>query len=105
MILATPTFYPVVVKLGFDLIWFAISVGVVLMIGVVIPPVAICVFIVKNITNESILSIYKGVAPFLNFPCHCLGAAVLLSPTGAVAAIRVLRLEHSRSTCRNRKWS
>ena len=65
MILATPIFYPVVVKLGFSLLWFGISLGVVLMIGVVIPPVAVCVFVVKNITNESISLIYKGVTPFL----------------------------------------
>jgi C4-dicarboxylate transporter DctM subunit len=65
MILATPIFYPIVVKLGFSLLWFGISLGVVLMIGVVIPPVAVCVFVVKNITNESISVIYKGVTPFL----------------------------------------
>lgn len=47
MILATPIFYPVVVKLDFSLLWFGISLGVVLMIGVVIPPVAVCVFVVK----------------------------------------------------------
>jgi C4-dicarboxylate transporter DctM subunit len=38
---------------------------VVIMIGVVIPPVAICVFVVKNITKVPIGTIYKGVAPFL----------------------------------------
>jgi C4-dicarboxylate transporter, DctM subunit len=65
MILATPIFYPIVLKLGFDLVWFGISLGVVLMIGVVIPPVAVCVFVVKNITNEPIGLIYKGVVPFL----------------------------------------
>jgi C4-dicarboxylate transporter DctM subunit len=65
MILATPIFYPVVIDLGFDLIWFGISLGIVLMIGVVIPPVAVCVFVVKNITKEPIGRIYVGVAPFL----------------------------------------
>ena len=65
MILATPIFYPVVHKLGFDLVWFGISLGVVLMIGVVIPPVAVCVFVVKNISGEPMGAIYKGVAPFL----------------------------------------
>jgi TRAP-type C4-dicarboxylate transport system permease large subunit len=35
------------------------------MIGVVIPPVAVCVFVVKNITKEPIGRIYQGVAPFL----------------------------------------
>lgn len=65
LILATPIFYPAVVKLGFDPVWFGITIGVVVMIGVVIPPVAICVFVVKNIAKESLGRVYKGVAPFL----------------------------------------
>jgi tripartite ATP-independent transporter DctM subunit len=65
MILATPIFFPAVAKLGFDPIWFGIVIGVVVMIGVVIPPVAVCVFVVKNITKVPFGTIYKGVAPFL----------------------------------------
>ena len=65
MILATPIFYPVAVKLGFPPLWFGIVIAVVEMIGVVIPPVAICVFVVKNITKVPIGTIYKGAAPFL----------------------------------------
>ena len=65
MILATPIFYPAVIKLGFDPIWFGIMIGITLMIGVIIPPVAISVFIVKNITGEPFSVIYAGVYPFL----------------------------------------
>jgi C4-dicarboxylate transporter DctM subunit len=65
MILATPIFYPAILKLGFDPLWFGIIVGVTIMIGSVIPPVAICVFVVKNMTKVPIKTIYKGVAPFL----------------------------------------
>ena len=65
MILATPIFYPTILKLGFNPIWFGILIGVVVMIGVVIPPVAVCVFVVKNITKEPIGRIYRGVTPFL----------------------------------------
>jgi tripartite ATP-independent transporter DctM subunit len=65
MILATPIFYPVALKLGFPPLWFGIVIAVVEMIGVVIPPVAICVFVVKNITKVPIGTIYKGAAPFL----------------------------------------
>jgi tripartite ATP-independent transporter DctM subunit len=65
MILATPIFYPAVMKLGFDPIWFGMVICVVVMIGVVIPPVALCVFVVKNITKVPIGTIYKGVYPFL----------------------------------------
>jgi C4-dicarboxylate transporter DctM subunit len=65
MILATPIFYPAVIKLGYDPIWFGVMVGITIMIGVIIPPVAICVFIVRNITGVPFNTIYKGVLPFL----------------------------------------
>jgi C4-dicarboxylate transporter DctM subunit len=65
MILATPIFYPVVLKLGYDPIWFGMIIGITVMIGVVIPPVAINVFVVKNITKVPFGVIYKGVYPFL----------------------------------------
>jgi C4-dicarboxylate transporter DctM subunit len=75
MILATPIFYPAVIKLGYDPIWFGVMVGITIMIGVIIPPVAICVFIVRNITGVPFNTIYKGVLPFL---LSLFGAALLL---------------------------
>jgi tripartite ATP-independent transporter DctM subunit len=77
MILATPIFYPAVLKLGFNPLWFGIVIGVVVMIGVVIPPVAVCVFVVKNITKEPMGKIYKGVAPFLISLCVMWGLLFL----------------------------
>jgi C4-dicarboxylate transporter DctM subunit len=65
MILATPIFFPAIIKLGFDPIWFTIVVMITLMIGMVVPPVAICVFVVKQITKVPMGIIYKGVYPFL----------------------------------------
>ncbi len=65
MVLATPIFYPVIIKMGFDPIWFGMIIGITVMIGVVIPPVAINVFVVKNITKVPFGVIYAGVFPFL----------------------------------------
>jgi C4-dicarboxylate transporter DctM subunit len=65
MILATPIFYPAIIKLGFDPIWFGMIIAITVMIGVVIPPVAINVFVVKNITKVPFGVIYSGVYPFL----------------------------------------
>lgn len=72
MILATPIFFPVAIKLGYDPIWFSVVIGVTLMIGVITPPVAVAAFIVKNITHEPIGRIYKGVLPFLITLVLCL---------------------------------
>ena len=65
MILATPIFYPAIIKLGFDPIWFGMIICITVMIGVIIPPVAINVFVVKNITKVPFSVIYSGVYPFL----------------------------------------
>jgi C4-dicarboxylate transporter, DctM subunit len=75
MVLATPIFFPAVVKLGYDPIWFGIMITLTVMIGIVIPPVAICVFVVKNITKTPFADIYHGVYPFL---IGMVGCAILL---------------------------
>jgi tripartite ATP-independent transporter DctM subunit len=75
MVLATPIFYPVIIKLGFDPIWFGMIISLTVMVGVVIPPVAINVFVVKNITKVPFNVIYSGVYPFLLSLLFC---AVLL---------------------------
>jgi C4-dicarboxylate transporter DctM subunit len=66
MVLATPIFFPTAMQLGYDPIWFGILICVTLMIGGVIPPVAIYVFILGNITGVPFKTIYKGVFPFLS---------------------------------------
>jgi tripartite ATP-independent transporter DctM subunit len=66
MVLATPIFFPTAMELGYDPIWFGILICVTLMIGGVIPPVAIYVFILGNITGLPFKTIYKGVVPFLS---------------------------------------
>jgi C4-dicarboxylate transporter DctM subunit len=66
MVLATPIFFPTAVQLGYDPIWFGILICVTLMIGGIIPPVAIYVFILGNITGIPFKTIYRGVVPFLS---------------------------------------
>jgi TRAP-type C4-dicarboxylate transport system permease large subunit len=57
--------YPAVLRLGFDPLWFGMIVGITVMVGVVVPPVAINVFVVRNITKVPFAIIYRGVYPFL----------------------------------------
>jgi C4-dicarboxylate transporter, DctM subunit len=75
MVLATPIFYPAIGKLGYDPIWFGIIISITVMVGVVIPPVAINVFIVRAVTRAPFSEIYAGVYPFLLSLVFC---AVLL---------------------------
>ena len=66
MILTVPILYPVVLKLGFDPIWFGVIVTVMTEIGVITPPVGVNVYIIKGIAHDVPLeSIFKGTLPFL----------------------------------------
>ncbi len=65
MILATPIFYPAILKLGYDPIWFGMLVAITVMVGVIIPPMAVVVFIVSKITKTPLSVVYSGVYPFL----------------------------------------
>jgi len=65
LILATPIFFPAIIKLGYDPLWAGIMICLTVVVGGVIPPVAMNVFIVKNITKVPISTIYRGVYPFL----------------------------------------
>jgi len=66
-----PIFFPVVMELGFDPIWFGIIIVMVTEMGVITPPVGINVYVVygvaKNVLKEEIPleKIFKGIFPFL----------------------------------------
>lgn len=72
LILATPIFLPLVLELGYDPVWFGVIVCVTSMIGIIIPPMAINVFIVSGIVKVPIWTIYKGIYPYIVGMSICL---------------------------------
>lgn len=72
LILATPIFLPVVLKMGYDPIWFGVIVSVITMIGIILPPVAINAFVVSGVTKVPVGTVYKGVYPYLIGMVICL---------------------------------
>jgi C4-dicarboxylate transporter DctM subunit len=72
LILATPIFLPIVLKLGYDPVWFGVIVCVTSMIGIILPPMAVNVFIVSGITKVPIGTVYKGIYPYLVGMSICL---------------------------------
>ena len=69
--LTVPIFFPVVMELGYDPIWFGIIIVMVTEMGVITPPVGINVYVVygvaKNVLEQEIPleKIFKGIFPFL----------------------------------------
>ena len=65
LVLTMPVFFPVIVELGFDPIWFGVLVVLTLEMGLISPPVGVNVFIVKSVApNVPLGSIFAGVLPF-----------------------------------------
>ncbi|EMS80275.1 TRAP transporter large permease [Desulfotignum phosphitoxidans] len=69
--LTVPIFFPVVMELGYDPIWFGIIIVMVTEMGVITPPVGINVYVVygvaKNVLDQGVPleKIFKGIFPFL----------------------------------------
>ena len=68
--LTVPIFYPVVMSLGYDPIWFGVIIVMVTEMGVITPPVGINVYVVFGVAKTVIggvplESIFKGIIPFL----------------------------------------
>ncbi|OJI51812.1 TRAP transporter large permease [Vibrio vulnificus] len=65
MLLTVPIFYPVIVELGFDPIWFGIIVVVVTEISLIPPPVGLNVFVLSGLIKDiNTATIFRGVLPF-----------------------------------------
>jgi tripartite ATP-independent transporter DctM subunit len=65
VLLTIPVFYPLVIDLGFNPIWFGILVVRVTEMGMITPPVGMNVFVIKGISDAPIGTIFRGIAPFL----------------------------------------
>ena len=65
LVLSMPIFFPVIVSLGIDPIWFGVLVVLTLEMGLISPPVGVNVFIVKSVAPRVPLGqIFVGVIPF-----------------------------------------
>jgi C4-dicarboxylate transporter DctM subunit len=66
VVVTIPIFFPVVMKLGFDPIWFGVIIVLTAEMGVITPPVGVNVFVIKGIAPDVPLeTIFKGIFPFL----------------------------------------
>ena len=66
ILLTVPIFYPIVLDLGYDPIWFGIIVVMVVELGLITPPIGMNVFVIKGMVQSvPLVLIYKGVLPFV----------------------------------------
>jgi tripartite ATP-independent transporter DctM subunit len=77
LVLATPIFLPVAIKMGYDPVAFGVIIAVITMIGVILPPMAINAFVVAGVCKVSITTVYNGIYPYLIGMTICLLILIL----------------------------
>jgi C4-dicarboxylate transporter, DctM subunit len=66
VLLTMPVFFPVIVHLGYDPIWFGIIIVCVVEIGLISPPVGMNMFVLRTLLPEVPTgTVFSGVLPFM----------------------------------------
>ena len=65
MVLAVPIVYPIVVRMGFDPIWFGIIITLTMEMSLITPPVGVNVFVLSGVAKDiPMYTIFRGILPF-----------------------------------------
>ena len=92
ILLTIPVFFPIVVGLGFDPVWFGIIIVIVVQIGLISPPVGMNMFVVKSmLPGITTQTIFRGVWPFVWAEVVLLGVVVAF-PWLSLVLPRLMRL-------------
>ena len=70
ILLTVPVFFPLIVHLGVDPIWFGVLIVVVVEIGLISPPVGMNLFVLNTLLPQvPTRVIFRGVLPFMTIDC------------------------------------
>jgi tripartite ATP-independent transporter DctM subunit len=66
ILILVPIFFPVIIKLGYDPVWFGIIVVVACEIGLIAPPIGMNLFVIRSVAPEVPMNIIlSGMMPFI----------------------------------------
>jgi len=83
LLITIPIFFPVAMELGYDPIWFGVTITVVTTLGAVTPPVGATTYVVGGMAKDVPLQdVFKGVTYFL--PAYILCVLILMIFPGLV---------------------
>ena len=78
ILLTVPVFFPLIVHLGMDPIWFGVLIVCVVEIGLISPPVGMNLFVLKTLLPQvGTNTVFRGVLPFML--ADCVRLAILIA--------------------------
>ncbi|MBV8032608.1 MAG: TRAP transporter large permease [Betaproteobacteria bacterium] len=70
ILLTLPVFFPIIVHLGLDPVWFGILIVCVVEIGLISPPVGMNLFVLSSLIPQvRTATVFRGVMPFVAIDC------------------------------------
>ena len=79
LLITIPIFFPVAIELGYDPVWFGVTITVVTTLGAVTPPVGATTYVVGGMAGDVPLEdVFRGVAYFLPAYLMCILLLMLL---------------------------
>ncbi|MCB1336065.1 MAG: TRAP transporter large permease [Maritimibacter sp.] len=79
LVITIPIYFPVIVALGYDPIWFGVVAVIAIEMGMITPPVGLNVFVVRNVAQDvSLATVFRGVMPFLVAMILCLALIIAI---------------------------
>ncbi len=86
LLVSLPIFYPLVLQLGYDPIWFGQVITIVTTMGSIMPPIGICCYVVSGMSDIPLATVFKGGIYYI--PSYILAIIILmLFPYGTVMVL------------------
>lgn len=86
LLVSLPIFYPLVVQLGYDPIWFGQVVTIVTTMGAIMPPIGICCYVVSGMSGIPLSTVFRGC--FYYMPAYIVSIIILMiSPFWTVLVV------------------
>jgi len=77
LLVSLPIFYPIVMQMGYDPIWFGQVICIVTTMGSIMPPIGICCYVVAGMAKDIPLgTVFRG--SFYYIPSYILSIIVLM---------------------------
>jgi tripartite ATP-independent transporter DctM subunit len=90
ILLTVPIFFPLILHLGFDPTWFGVLIVMVVMLGMISPPVGMNLFVLNTLLPDVPLrTIFRGVWPFIIAQLLCLALLIAFPQASLWLANRV----------------
>lgn len=80
LVIMTPIMYPIVIGLGYDGVWFGVLTIMMLLTGLLTPPVGLITFLVARLTGVPLGRVFRGLTPFWLALCVAILLVIVFPP-------------------------